>query len=214
MARRIECESDIAEGLADLVRLDPRFAPLVEAASPLPLRRAKAGFEGLAQTIVSQQLSVASARAIWARVAACYPDLCHDHIRAATEEELRACGLSGPKVRTLRAIAEAAAEGRLDFAFLDTAAPDEVHAMMTGVKGIGPWTADIYLMFHLGHADVFAAGDLALQEAVRIGFGLPARPGVRELSEMAAAWSPWRAVAARLLWSYYNAVKTREGVAV
>jgi DNA-3-methyladenine glycosylase II len=85
---------------------------------------------------------------------------------------------------------------------------------MTSVPGIGPWTADIYLMFHLGHADVFAPGDLALQEAVRVGFGQAARPSARELAGMAMAWSPWRSVAARLLWAYYAALKSREGVGV
>jgi DNA-3-methyladenine glycosylase II len=214
MTRRIQSDNDIAEGIAYLLRAEPRFAQIVEQAGPVPLRRADAGFAGLSRTIVSQQLSVASARAIWNRVSERFPVLCHADIRGASEADLRGCGLSGPKIRTLRAIADAAAEGRLDFEALETASPEDVHAMMTAVSGIGPWTADIYLMFHLGHADVFAAGDLALQEAVRIGFALAERPTARQLATQAEAWSPWRAVAARILWAYYNTAKTREGIAV
>ena len=211
---RIESESDIAEGLAFLEKAEPRFAAIIALAGPVPLRRSEPGFAGLAQTIVSQQVSVASARAIWDRVQQQYAALAPDDILAATEAELRSCGLSGPKIRTLRAIAAAAAEGRLDFAHLANAKAGDAHASLTAVSGIGPWTADIYLMFHLGHADVFAPGDLALQEAVRIGFGQPERPSPKALEAMAASWSPWRAVAARLLWAYYAALKARQGISV
>lgn len=213
MTRRIDNDSDISEGLAHLAAIEPRFRPVIARAGRVPLRRTPSGFEGLSRTIVSQQLSVASARAIWARVTERYPALCPDHILEATEADLRGCGLSGPKIRTMRAVAQAAADKRLDFLFLENASPEDVHAMMTGVTGIGPWTADIYLMFHLGHADIFAPGDLALQEAVRLGFGLTARPSIKELAGMAEAWTPWRAVAARLLWAYYAVAKTREGIA-
>lgn len=210
--RRIESEADIREGLAHLASVEPRFAPVIGSAGEVPLRRSLPGFEGLARTIVSQQLSVASAKAIWMRVTTRFPELRPTDILAASEIELRACGLSGPKLRTLQALAEAVAEGRLDFARLDVAPDREVTAAMTAVKGIGPWTADIYMMFDLGRADVFAPGDLALQEALRIGFALPARPTTRELALMAEPWSPWRAVAARLLWAYYHVVKVRAGI--
>ena len=186
--------------------------PVIGSAGPVPLRRSLPGFEGLSRTIVSQQLSVASAKAIWLRVTTRFPGLRPSDILAAGETELRACGLSGPKLRTLQALAEAVAEGRLDFARLDLAPDSEVTASMTTVKGIGPWTADIYMMFHLGRADVFAPGDLALQEALRIGFALPARPATAALARMAEPWSPWRAVAARLLWAYYHVVKVRTGI--
>jgi DNA-3-methyladenine glycosylase II len=210
--RRIDSHADIAEGLAHLVHVEARFGVIIDAAGEVPLRRITSGFTGLARTIVSQQLSVASARAIWSRVEARFPALQPGDILASHEAALRALGLSGPKIRTLTAMADAAASGRLDFAALETATPADVHAAMCAVKGIGPWTADIYLMFHLGHADVFAPGDLALQEALRIGFDLPTRPSAKEIAGMAVAWSPWRAVAARLLWAYYNALKTREGI--
>lgn len=210
--RRINTVSDIAEGLAALGRIEPRFVALASEAGEVPLRRAEPGFQGLCRAVVSQQVSVASARAIWSRISACYPALSHGDILHATEADLRGCGLSGPKIRTLHAIAAAVETGRLDFAALETATETEVRSMMTSVSGIGPWTADIYLLFHLGHADVFAAGDLALQEALRLGFGLAARPDAKALAAIAEPWSPWRAVAARLLWAYYARVKARDGI--
>jgi DNA-3-methyladenine glycosylase II len=212
MTRRIESDSDITEGLHHLEKAEPRFAAIIALAGPVPLRRADPGFEGLTRIIVSQQVSVASARAIWERVQRRYPELGPGDIMAATDMDLRECGLSGPKIRTMRTLAEAATSGRLDLPALATAHPDAVRTAMTSLPGIGPWTADIYLMFHLGHVDVFAPGDLALQEAVRIGFAQASRPSAKEMATMSLAWSPWRAVAARLLWAYYAAVKSRDGV--
>jgi DNA-3-methyladenine glycosylase II len=87
---------------------------------------------------------------------------------------------------------------------------DEAHALLTAIHGIGPWTADLYLLSCLGHADAWPAGDLALQEAARLAFGLKARPSAKDMAALAESWRPWRAVAARLLWSYYRAVKRRE----
>jgi len=115
-------------------------------------------------------------------------------------------------VAHLTSIAQAIVSGQLNLARVCSAPLGEARAELVSVKGIGPWTADIYLMFHLGHADVFAPGDLALQEAVRIGFARASRPSAKELATMSLAWSPWRAVAARLLWAYYAAVKARDGV--
>ena len=126
----------------------------------------------------------------------------------ASDEELRACGLSRQKIRYAKALAEA----RIDFAALRDAPSEEVIATLTQVSGIGVWTGEICAMFSLGHADVFASGDLALQESARLLFDLPERPKERAMREMAAAWSPWRAVAARLLWAYYHVEKSREGI--
>lgn len=212
MQARITTSGDIAEGLAWLGQVEPRFAGMASESGPIPLRRSPPGFAGLARIIVSQQVSVASARAIWGRVEARWPDLAHGDVLGAAEAELRACGLSGPKIRTLREVAFAAHDGRLDFAALERAGPDEVRAMMTAISGIGPWTADVYLLFSLGHRDAFAPGDLALQEAARAGFGLAARPSAMTLAAMAERWSPWRGVAARLLWAYYAALKSRQGI--
>ncbi|HVL70604.1 MAG TPA: DNA-3-methyladenine glycosylase 2 family protein, partial [Beijerinckiaceae bacterium] len=132
----------------------------------------------------------------------------------ATDEALRACGLSAPKIRTLRAVAAAVDSGELPLDRLADLPADEAHALLTTVKGIGPWTADIYLLFCLGHADAFAAGDLALQESARLAYGLPARPSPAELLDLAEAWRPWRGVAAKVLWAHYKIAKQREGVPV
>ena len=128
---------------------------------------------------------------------------------AADEAALRACGLSGPKIRYARALAAA----DLDYAALRGASTDAVVRTLTALPGIGRWTAEIYAMFALGHADAFAHADLALQESARTLLGLPARPREREMREIAAAWAPWRSVAARLLWAYYRVGKGREGIA-
>lgn len=203
---RIDTEVQLAQAARHLVALEPRFAPVLEA-GPLPLRRRADGFEALLSAIVSQQVSVASAAAIWARVEAAGLARASAMARA-TDEDLRAVGLSRPKQRYARALAQA----DLDYDDLREASSDEVIATLVALPGIGLWTAEIYAKFALGHADVFAAGDLALQEAARGMFDLPARPSEKELRAMAQAWSPVRAVAARALWVYYRLEKDREGI--
>lgn len=198
--------------MAALRPLHPGWPAIIERTGLPPLRRREGGFRGLVAIIVSQQVSVASARAILARVETVLAPLTPQRVLAASDEEMRLSGLSRPKQRSLRAVAGAIAAGSLDFALLEDASPERIHEHMTAVSGIGPWTADVYLMFCLGHRDGFAAGDLALQEAARVGFGLPARPSTRELTAIAEAWRPWRGVAARLLWAYYAALKNREGI--
>jgi DNA-3-methyladenine glycosylase II len=152
-------------------------------------------------------VSVASAAAIWKRLEEAGLTE-EDAVAAAAPEALRAAGLSRPKI----AYAQGLARAEIDFAGLRVRSDDEVIATLTAVKGIGLWTAEIYAMFALGRADVFAAGDLALQEAARVLFDLPERPSPALLRAMAEGWSPWRAVAARLLWAYYRQVKQREGI--
>lgn len=208
----IETDADIQEGLLALAKLDGRLQPLIEAVGTIPLRRHQPGFAGLASIIVSQQLSVASANAIWAKTEAGLGAVASEAIRAADDAKLRACGLSSPKIRTLRAIAEAVHAGALPIDDLHSMPIDDAVASLVAVKGVGPWTAEIYMMFYAGHADVFAPGDLALQEAAKIAFGLEARPNAKQIAEIAHGWSPWRAVAARLLWAYYRVAKQREGV--
>lgn len=203
--RLIDSEDCLAEGAACLLRVEPRFAPAL--AAPLPLRRRPDGFAALVDAIVSQQVSVASAAAIHGRmVAAGLTDPAA--LALATDEALRAAGLSRQKIRYLRALAMA----DLDYEALRAAPDAEVIARLVALPGIGPWTAEIYAMFSLGRADVFAPGDLALQEAARLLFDLPARPGPAEFRRMAEAWSPWRAVAARALWAYYRIARSREGI--
>ena len=197
----------VAEGAAWLAAREPRFAHALTLTGPLPLRRREDGFRALLSAIVSQQVSVASANAIWARLEAA--GLCDPGAMAeASEEALRAAGLSRQKARYGQALARAG----IDFAALRDAPDAEVVAVLTAVPGIGRWTAEIYAMFALGRADVFAPADLALQEAARMLFALEARPQEKALRAMAEAWSPWRAVAARLLWAYYHVEKRREGI--
>jgi len=208
----IETDADIREGLAHLRACDQRLVPIIDLVGAIPLRRHQPGFHGLCDIVISQQLSVASADAILARTVRGLGALTPSAVLAADEPALRACGLSGPKLRTLRALAEAVRTGALPIETLHTMPIDQAASALVAVKGIGPWTAEIYLMFYAGHADVFAPGDLALQEAIRLAFGLDQRPSTRDLALMAQQWSPWRAVAARLLWAYYRIVKAREGV--
>ena len=205
--RTIETEDCIAEGSAWLAKQEPRFAKVIEQSGLPPLRRREAGFRALLGAIVSQQLSVAAADSVWKKVEAAGLDT-ENAVCAATTENLRHCGLSGQKVRYARALAES----RVEFASLESMTDEAVVERLTEIPGIGRWTAEIYVMFALGRADVFAAGDLALRESARLLFELPERPSERELAETARAWSPWRAVAARLLWSHYRDVKDREGV--
>ena len=205
--RRIETMEDVAEGCAWLAGAHPRWAHALEATGLPPLRRRRDGFEELLRAITAQQVSVAAADAIFGRLRAARLTGPRK-VAWASEEELRACGLSGAKARYAKALAAA----RIDFPALRDAPTQEVVATLVQVPGIGVWTAEIYAMFALGHADVFAPGDLALQEGARMLFAMEARPGERALREWAAAWSPWRAVAARVLWAYYAHEKRREGV--
>lgn len=207
VGRIIETLDCVAEGAAWLAAAEPRFAHALKLTGPLPLRRRKDGFRELLGAIVSQQVSVAAADAIWARLAGAQLTGPRKVLRAG-EDELRACGLSRQKIRYAKALA---ASG-IDFPRLRERPTEEVVATLVAVPGIGRWTAEIYAMFSLGRADVFAPGDLALQESARLLFELEARPTEKALRALAESWSPWRSVAARLLWSYYRVAKQREGV--
>lgn len=200
-------QSDIDRGCAWLAQACPRFAAILPELGPIPLRLRADGFDRLLSAIVSQQVSVASANAIWARLeGAGMTDPAA--ILTANDDDLRACGLSRQKMRYARALAAA----DIDFDALRDITTHDIIKTLTQVSGVGVWTAEIYAMFSLGRADVFAPGDLALQEAVRILYDMPERPSERELRQFAQAWSPWRAVAARVLWAYYKHVKEREGI--
>lgn len=207
VGRIIETEADVAEGAAWLAGREPRFAGVLSLTGPLPLRRRADGFATLFSAIVSQQVSTAAATAIWARLqdsGATDPAM----LLTLSDAALRGCGLSRQKIAYARAIAGSG----VDFIALRGLPDAEVVAELVRIKGIGVWTAEIYAMFSLGRADVFAAGDLALQVAAARLFDLPARPGERALRALAEAWSPWRSVAARLLWAYYHIDVGREGV--
>jgi DNA-3-methyladenine glycosylase II len=212
MSRRIDTEADIAAGLLALIAADPRLAPVATVAGPLPLRRRPGGFAGIAGIIVSQQLSTASANAIWGRLAEAYDPFTPQRLLKARADRLAGLGLSRPKIRAIKEIARAVAGGTLDCDALPQMPADAAHAALCAVHGIGPWTADIYLLFCLGHPDAWPAGDLALQEGARLALGLPARPTAKETGALAEPWRPWRGVAARLLWAYYRAMKQRDAV--
>jgi DNA-3-methyladenine glycosylase II len=214
MIRLIDSEADLEEGLAALIAADPRLAAIQPIAGALPLRRRPGGFAGLVSIVVSQQLSTASAAAIWGRLSGAFDPFDHRAVLRARTARLQRLGLSAPKIKALKAIARAIDDGAIDFARIAALPADEAHAMLTAVHGIGPWTADIYLLFCLGHADAWPAGDLALQEAARLAFVLAARPSAKQLVPLAEPWRPWRGVAARLLWSYYRAMKGREAAPV
>lgn len=205
--RVITGEACVAEGADYLAARDAGLARALEVTGPLPLRLRPEGFAELLSAIMSQQVSVASANAIWARLEAAGLTT-EKAIAAASEDSLRAVGLSRQKARYAKALAEA----RIDFAALRGLPSEAVIARLVEVKGIGVWTAEIYAKFSLGRADVIAAGDLALEEAARLLYGLEARPSEKALRGMAENWRPWRAVAARILWSYYHVEKSREGI--
>jgi DNA-3-methyladenine glycosylase II len=214
MTTHIHTESDLDSAIASLIAADPRWAPVVERGGRPPLRRRDGGYAGLAQIIVSQQVSVASAAAIYGRLAAIANPFDHESVLRARRDRLVRIGLSAAKIKTLKSIARAIDAGAMDLSALSDIPADDAHAALTKLHGIGPWSADIYLLACLGHADAWPAGDLALQEAARIAFGLPQRPTTKEMGPLAEGWRPWRAVAARLLWTYYRAVKQREGVLI
>jgi DNA-3-methyladenine glycosylase II len=206
--RVIKAEACVSEGAEWLAKVEPRFAHAYALCQPLPLRRTTDGFDRLLHTIVGQQLSIASANSIWRRVEAAGMTNA-TAVGNATVDELRALGLSAQKAKYAQALAAA----NINYKALRTKPTEDVIEILVAVSGVGTWTAEIYAMFALGRADVFAPGDLALQESARMLFALPDRPKEREFRKMAEAWSPWRSVAARILWSYYRVIKQRDGTA-
>jgi DNA-3-methyladenine glycosylase II len=213
MTLHLETQADVDAGVRQLLRQDPRLEAVVAIAGRTPLRRRSGGFAGLAQIIVAQQLSTASANAIWGRLTAAYDPLDPERIRRARAATLGRIGLSGAKIRAFKAIATAIKDG-LDLDALADLPADDAHRALTALHGVGPWTADIYLLFCLGHADAWPAGDLAVQEAARLAFHLEARPSTKEMGPLAEPWRPLRGVAALLLWSYYRAIKKRDPVPI
>ena len=205
--RIITSQECISEGLAALAKLEPKFKEIIKTIEEIPLRRTSEGFDRLLSTIVSQQLSVAAADSIWNKIELAGLNKIQK-IRKVSDQELRGVGLSKQKIKYVRSLANA----NINYRSLRTMPTSQVVNELTQVSGIGNWTAEIYAMFSLGRADVFAPGDLALQEATRVLFNLPERPSEKNLRSMAKDWSPWQAVAARLLWSYYNQQKKREGI--
>lgn len=210
----IDGQAALDEALARLLLLDPEtIGHLVAVAGPPPLRLRPPGFAGLAAIVTGQQLSTTSAGAIFARLAAAVDPLDPAGLLAAPIDMLRTLGLSNGKIGTLRAVAEAVAAGRLSLADAGRRPAEEAHAALVTIKGIGPWTADSFLLFCLGHPDAWPAGDLALQEAARVALRLDRRPSTAALHALGDRWRPLRGVAARLLWAYYRVIKQgRDGM--
>lgn len=208
--RRIETDDDIAEGVEALLRLDPRLAPVIAHAGEIPLRRAAPGFASLAGVVIGQQVSRASADAMSARLAALIDPLDPAGVLAGGEDVLRAAGLSRAKQATLLAMARAMTDDGLDLDHIASLEAAEAIARLTALRGVGPWTAQVYLLFSAGHADIFPARDVALQSAVGHALSIAPRPGERALSQLAESWAPWRGVAARLFWAYYRNMHGRD----
>jgi DNA-3-methyladenine glycosylase II len=214
MTNFLHSDADLQAGLARLIAADPRLVPVAEKAGAFSLRRREAGFAGLCAIVCGQQLSTASAAAIRDRLFKAFDPFHHDTVRKARSDKLKRLGLSAPKIKSIREIGKAVARGRIDLTAVGEMDADAAHAALVALHGIGPWSADIYLLFCLGHSDAFPAGDLAVQESARIAFGLRKRPDAKALAKLAQAWRPWRGVAAHLLWAYYHAVKKRDVVPV
>jgi DNA-3-methyladenine glycosylase II len=211
----IDGQAALEAATARLVALDPEIVgKLMAIGGATPLRLRAPGFAGLARIIVSQQVSTASANAIFARLETALAPLSAESVRAANHETLRASGLSAAKIRALQALAQAVAQDGLDLTGLGALTAEEAHRALVAVKGIGPWTADIFLLFCLGHPDAFPAGDIALQEAAKLVLGLKERPDARRLEAIAERWRPLRGIAARMLWAYYSAARRRVGMAL
>lgn len=212
MLVRFETQSDLEDAMQTLVKQDPRLKPILGQTGMPALRQREPGFAGLAHIVCGQQLSTASAGAIWARLSAAFDPFDHHAIRKARADRLGRLGLSAAKIKTLKFIARELAAERLNLDVIANEDVDAAHHALTALHGIGPWTADIYLLFCLGHGDAWPAGDLAVQEAMRIGLGLDARPTAKQMAPLAEPWRPLRGAAAHLWWAYYHAVKKRDGV--
>jgi DNA-3-methyladenine glycosylase II len=212
MTIHLETQSDLEEAVHALIKRDPRLKPILEIAGMPALRRREPGFTGLAHIVCGQQLSTASAAAIWGRLSAAFDPFDHDAVRRARTDRLGRLGLSAAKIKTLKHLAREIAAERLNLDVLAEEDADAAHHTLIALPGIGPWTADVYLLFCLGHGDAWPAGDLAVQEGSRIGLGLKARPTEKQMAPLAEPWRPLRGAAAHLWWSYYRAVKKREGV--
>jgi DNA-3-methyladenine glycosylase II len=213
MTIHLNSQSDLEDAVHALLKQDKRLRPIFEVTGMPALRQREPGFEGLAHIVCGQQLSTASASAIWARLSAAFDPFDHHAIRKARSDKLGRLGLSAAKIKTLKFIAKEMAADRLNLDVLANEDVDAAHHALTALHGIGPWTADIYLLFCLGHGDAWPAGDLAVQEAVKLGLGLKERPNPKQMVPLAEPWRPYRGAAAHLWWAYYRALKKREGVA-
>jgi DNA-3-methyladenine glycosylase II len=212
MPLHLNTQADLDQAVTALVQQDPRLKPILDLTGMPALRRREAGFAGLAAIVCGQQVSTASAAAIWGRVSAAFDPFHHDTLRKARADRLGRLGLSAAKIKTVKNLARELAAERLNLDVLGNEDADAAHNILTRLHGIGPWTADVYLLFCLGHGDAWPAGDIAIQEAIKMGLGLKTRPTAKEMAPLAEPWRPLRGAAAHLWWSYYRVLKRRDGV--
>jgi DNA-3-methyladenine glycosylase II len=212
MTIHLNTQADLEDAIGALVKQDKRLRPILELTGMPALRQREPGFAGLAHIVCGQQVSTASAAAIWGRLSAAFDPFDHAAIRKARTDRLGQLGLSGAKIKTLKNIARELHLERLNLDVLAEEDADAAHNTLTALHGIGPWTADVYLLFCLRHADAWPAGDIAVQEAIKVGLGLAARPNAKQMAPLAEPWRPLRGAAAHLWWSYYRVLKNREGV--
>ncbi|MEM5527337.1 DNA-3-methyladenine glycosylase 2 family protein [Gammaproteobacteria bacterium AS21] len=203
---------DVNADLAALIAIDSRLKAVLDKVVEVALRLQPSGFAGIAHIVVGQLLSVASARAISSRLNALVTPLTASEFLRVDDSALLKCGLSNAKLRTLTGLAQAQVAGQLDFNHLAQLSVTDATAELCQYKGIGPWTAQVYLLFCVGHRDIFPAGDLALQKAVAHAFDLDSKPDAKALAQIASQWSPYQGSAARLFWAYFAYLKQREGV--
>lgn len=200
----VRTSSSIRNHVETLAEREPAFARVVETHGIPEPRNSERGAQTLLRTIVGQQVSVAAARAMWAKLEATFgspPDL--SRLLAASDEELRAAGMSRQKSGYIRSLAQLVISGELDLENLPED-DEEAIALLTRIKGIGRWSAEIYLLFAEGRADVFPAGDLAVLVELGRLLGLPEKPSEKQLRELAEPWRPYRGAAAILAWHSYN----------
>lgn len=188
-----------------LSETDPVLKRALEAVGPLPpLEPTTDAFSSLARIVVGQQLSARVARVIWERVEARFPEFPPSQIIAASDEELRALGLSRQKIASLRDLAHHASHGQIPILGFETMTDDEVRATVVSIRGLGAWSADIFLLFSLARPDVLPTGDLGLREAIRRLYQLETRPAPLEMERIAAPWRPYRSLACRFLWRWLD----------
>ena len=212
MTLHLNSQADLEDAIRALVKQDKRLKPILDVTGMPALRRREPGFTGLAHIVTGQQLSTASAAAIWGRLTKAFEPFDQHAVRRARADRLGRLGLSAAKIKTLKSLAREIAAERVNLDVLAEGDADAAHNTLTALHGIGPWTADVYLLFCLGHGDAWPAGDVAIQEAVKVGLGLKMRPTAKQMTPLAEPWRPLRGAAAHLWWSYYRALKKREGV--
>ena len=200
----VRTRDSIRKHVAELAAREPAFAAVIERHGLPEPRKSEPGAQTLLRTIVGQQVSVAAARSMWAKLEAAFgapPDL--QLLLAASDEQLRAAGMSRQKSGYIRSLAELVISGELDLNSLP-ADDEEAITLLTRIKGIGRWSAEIYLLFAEGRADVFPAGDLAVLVEIGRLMGLESKPSEKQLRELAEGWRPYRGAAAILAWHSYN----------